>query len=281
MENRIDLHMHSTASDGTLTPEELVRFAYEDNGVTVMALTDHDTVSGLQKAADAARRFPIRFIPGIELSCNWAGSTIHVVGLGVNPRDDGLQAVIRKHSLLRTQRAVLMAQRFDALGIHDIYADAVGMARNKDNVSRSHFARALVARGDVPNVQVAFDKYLAAGAAAFIPSGWVALAEAIALLKHAGAVTVLAHPGRYRMKELWQIEALVKAFKTSGGEAMEVVSGSQGSSYTSHCLNWAIENHLYASSGSDFHSLSGSRPRPGAQGELPHNAPSVLTLLSQ
>lgn len=275
----IDLHMHSTASDGTLSPTELMRFAAEC-GCNTVALTDHDTAAGVSEARSEAHRLGIRFIAGIEVSSLWGGRSIHVVGLGIDDTNPVLTRKVREFEVSRTRRAAQIAEKLAALGIAGMLEKATAFAENKLNVSRVHFALALLEAGAVKNQQEAFDRYLGDGKPAYIMAPWPTVAEAVDLIHTAGGIAVMAHPGRYHFKNDWTVDELMKDFAAAGGEAVEVISGSQQPDFTPRCLAWAREYKLLVSTGSDFHSKTGTRPMPGTQGQLPVGYTSVLSKLT-
>ncbi len=275
----IDLHMHSTASDGTLSPTELIRFAAEC-GCNTVALTDHDTAAGVSEARSEAHRLGIRFIAGIEVSSLWGGRSIHVVGLGIDDTNPVLTRKVREFEVSRTRRAAQIAEKLAALGIAGMLEKATAFAENKLNVSRVHFALALLEAGAVKNQQEAFDRYLGDGKPAYIMAPWPTVAEAVDLIHTAGGIAVMAHPGRYHFKNDWTVDELMKDFAAAGGEAVEVISGSQQPDFTPRCLAWAREYKLLVSTGSDFHSKTGTRPMPGTQGQLPAGYTSVLSKLT-
>ena len=275
----IDLHMHSTASDGTLSPTELMRFAAEC-GCNTVALTDHDTAAGVSEARSEAHRLGIRFIAGIEVSSLWGGRSIHVVGLGIDDTNPVLTRKVREFEVSRTRRAAQIAEKLAALGIAGMLEKATAFAENKLNVSRVHFALALLEAGAVKNQQEAFDRYLGDGKPAYIMAPWPTVAEAVDLIHTAGGIAVMAHPGRYHFKNDWTVDELMKDFAAAGGEAVEVISGSQQPDFTPRCLAWAREYKLLVSTGSDFHSKTGTRPMPGTQGQLPEGYTSVFSKLT-
>lgn len=275
----IDLHMHSTASDGTLSPTELMRFAAEC-GCNTVALTDHDTAAGVSEARSEAHRLGIRFIAGIEVSSLWGGRSIHVVGLGIDDTNPVLTRKVREFEVSRTRRAAQIAEKLAALGIPGMLEKATAFAENKLNASRVHFALALLEAGAVKNQQEAFDRYLGDGKPAYIMAPWPTVAEAVDLIHTAGGIAVMAHPGRYHFKNDWTVDELMKDFAAAGGEAVEVISGSQQPDFTPRCLAWAREYKLLVSTGSDFHSKTGTRPMPGTQGQLPAGYTSVLSKLT-
>lgn len=275
----IDLHMHSTASDGTLSPTELMRFAAEC-GCNTVALTDHDTAAGVSEARSEAHRLGIRFIAGIEVSSLWGGRSIHVVGLGIDDTNPVLTRKVREFEVSRTRRAAQIAEKLAALGIPGMLEKATAFAENKLNVSRVHFALALLEAGAVKNQQEAFDRYLGDGKPAYIMAPLPTVVEAVDLIHTAGGIAGMAHPGRYHFKNDWTVDELMKDFAAAGGEVVEVISGSQQPDFTPRCLAWAREYKLLVSTGSDFHSKTGTRPMPGTQGQLPAGYTSVLSKLT-
>ena len=192
MNAHIDLHLHSTASDGRLDPESLVRHAH-DLRLRMMALTDHDTTAGLSAAAAAAAGLGMAFVPGIELSADWRGRCIHVLGLAIDPCAAGLERGVVRLAGERERRAVEIARRLDAAGAPG--TEALRRIREQTRLpTRTHFARTLSELGFARSMAEAFDRYLGHGRPAAVKSDWPALAEALAWILDAGGVAVLAHP---------------------------------------------------------------------------------------
>lgn len=275
---RVDLHMHSDASDGSLSPVDLVELVQRQR-VEMMALTDHDTMSGVAQARARAREAGIVFIPGVEISTRWAGVVIHIVGLGLNEEHEGLQQFLAGICRQRETRGLLIAEKFDEIGIPGSYEGAMSLAKQQATLSRTHFARWLLAKGYVRQYQEAFDKYLKDGKPCCVTMSWPRIEEAIQLIHDAGGVAVLAHPGRYPFRNDWKLDQLFIDFKEAGGEAIEVCSGSQSEEHNRYCARTAGRLGFLASTGSDFHSESGVRPLPGDQATLPDDIPSVVQLL--
>ncbi len=246
-----DLHSHSTVSDGLLTPREVVERAAE-HGVELFSLTDHDEVSGLAEADAAAREVGIPFVHGVEVSVTWASTTVHVVGLGIDPDDRPLQRSLARVRSGRTERAQQMAEGLAAAGIDDAYEGALRFVRNPELISRTHFARHLVESGYCRDVREVFKRYLVAGKPGYVPHEWAHLDEAVKWIASSGGVAVLAHPGRYRIGEL-KLHELVKEFKESGGTALEVVTSNHSPDQMQKFARMADEMELEASRGSDFH----------------------------
>lgn len=271
----IDLHMHSTASDGALSPEALLALC-KARGLTHVALTDHDTLAGVPEAAAAAAREGLTLIPGAELSTQWRGHNIHVVGLlpeGVRgPLAEGLAA----QAEARERRALKIAERLEKLGLEDALTRAREQAGSERPLGRPDFARALVAAGLVPDVATAFKKHLGDGKAGDVKSHWPGLSEAVAWIVAAGGVAVLAHPLRHGLTRRKR-GLLLDAFREAGGQAAELVSGFQNPDATRDLARQLQERELYASLGSDFH-FPGGHLAPGSMSPVPRTAtPPVWT----
>ncbi len=249
---RIDLHSHSTASDGRLTPAELVRRAVAQR-VDVLALTDHDTVAGLPEAAGtiAAENLPLRLIDGIELSTSWDALEIHVVGLHIDASSPELLAAISRQESARQARGVELGHRLAKQRIDNAYEGALALA-NGASLTRAHFARYLVEAGHCNTQQKAFDHYIGRGGKAYVPHQWMSIAEAIQVIHASGGLAVLAHPGRYKLSTKW-LKRLLLLFKESGGDAMEVSLPQQSPQERANLGLWCREHQLLASVGSDFH----------------------------
>ncbi|MEK6211827.1 MAG: PHP domain-containing protein [Pseudomonadota bacterium] len=249
---RIDLHSHSTYSDGVLTPAALIERA-SHNRVSMLALTDHDEVGGLPEAAAAARETGIGFVPGVEVSVTWAGLTVHVVGLGIDPRNAplacGLSGVRRSRGL----RAAQIAQQLGAAGIPGSLAGASRLAGDAAVIGRGHFARFLVEQGHAADAKAAFKKYLGPGTCGYVSHRWVSLGHAIGWIRGAGGHAVLAHPGRYRLAPL-QMHALLDEFKQHGGQALEIGGGLRANPLP--LLRLAKHFGFSLSAGSDFHAAA-------------------------
>jgi 3',5'-nucleoside bisphosphate phosphatase len=263
----VDLHMHSTASDGALAPEAVVARAAQ-NGVQILALTDHDTVGGQHAAQETARSLGLAYVTGVEISVTWGGETIHVVGLNFDLTHPGLRDTLAGIQHGRMARARAMADGLMAHGLPDIFDDAMSYAGNPELIGRTHFARAMVARGLCSDMNQVFQKYLTPGKPGYFAHEWTSLSRAVGAIRAAGGVAVLAHPARYRLSAIghW---ALIDEFKTLGGTAVEVVTGSHSDQEARRFQRVAIEQGLHASRGSDFHAVGESRFDVGAVPPLP------------
>ena len=269
--------MHSSASDGVYSPAEVVRKAHA-NGVEVMALTDHDTVSGLKEARKEAQKLGIRFIDGVELSVCWGTKTIHVVSLGPKKLEP-YRKLSEKLSHQRDVRARTIASKFDSMGIYNTYEQALELAGNKLNLSRRHFALALVQRGTVGTEDEAFEKYLKDDGPAYVKTEWMNLVEAMRFIRDTEGVAVIAHPGRYNFAAPLTTIDLLEEFKALGGDAIEVTTGSHFEAENERYTRVALNMGFLASTGSDYHGFKPGRPEPGLQEPLPEYLPTVLELL--
>ena len=248
----IDLHFHSTASDGGLAPVEVIRRAAE-RGATLLALTDHDCTAGLAEAAATAAECGVPFLNGVEISVSWQQRhTVHIVGLGIDAANPVLQAGLQSIRDGRVERARQMSASLEKAGIHGAFDGAMRFAGNPDMVGRTHFARYLVQSGEVKDVKTVFRKFLTAGKPGYVPHEWASLEDAVAWIRAAGGMAVIAHPGRYDMGRTL-IERLILDFKAAGGEAIEIASGSHSLDDMIKFSLHAQRHGLYASAGSDFH----------------------------
>ncbi|QWL62214.1 PHP domain-containing protein [Aeromonas jandaei] len=249
---RFDLHCHTTASDGVLRPAELVRRAAEKQ-VEVLAITDHDTLAGLDEARStiAAEQLPLRLVSGVEISTGWEHHEIHIVALGVDEKNPQLTDFLTGQQARREERAQEIGRRLEKCLIPGTYEEAKQLAGDAA-VTRAHFARVLVARGVADNMQKVFKKYLSRGNKGYAPAQWPEMGEAITAIHAAGGLAVLAHPSRYDLTAKW-IKRLLVAFKAAGGDAMEVSLPQQSPQERANLGQWANEYGLAISVGSDFH----------------------------
>ncbi len=245
-----DLHSHSTASDGTLSPAALVRAA-DEAGVELLALTDHDTTAGIAEAQREARQRAIELVAGVEISVTWSAQTVHIVGLNVDPENRQLQAGLQSMRDFRDWRAQEIGRRLEKSGIADAYQGALAHS-NGILVSRTHFARMLVERGIVEDERKVFKNYLVHGKPGYVAGDWAKLEAALGWIHAAGGQAVVAHPARYKMTRT-KLRRLFAEFRELGGAAIEVVSGSHSRddcvSMAKHCNDFGLS----ASAGSDFH----------------------------
>lgn len=272
---QIDLHTHSLASDGCLTPSELVSHAVQ-SGIEVLALTDHDGINGLDEARSTATELGLHFINGIELSVSWNKRTIHIVGLNFDPTHLPLQEGIQQLQNFRSVRAREIATKLEHVGIKGAYEGAYQFSGG-NMLGRLHFAHFLVAEGYAKNVRSVFKKYLVTNKPGHVKAQWASLDDAVKWITGAGGIAVIAHPARYKLTRTG-LRKLMKEFVVAGGQAMEVVSGR-------YCLNeiktmacHANDFELYASSGSDFHNPDVPWIKLGHLADLPKTCKPVWDL---
>jgi predicted metal-dependent phosphoesterase TrpH len=247
---RIDLHTHSNCSDGSLTPAELVARAAAA-GIEVLALTDHDTVAGLEQARQSAGALGLRLVPGVEISASWRAQAIHVLGLWVDPASAELRRVLHAQGERRRTRMRRICERLGKLGLPGTELLAAVEA-HPGLPTRAHLANAMVAAGHVNRADEAFRKYLGSGKAANVAAEWPALDVVVGWIRAAGGVAALAHPARYALSGGARRQLLTD-FAAAGGAALEVVTGANGAQHAEAVAALAVKYGLMGSVGSDFH----------------------------
>jgi predicted metal-dependent phosphoesterase TrpH len=271
----IDLHLHSTASDGRLDPASLVRHA-RDCGVSVLALTDHDTTAGLEAAAAESTALGLCFVPGIEVSTEWRGRTIHVIGLAIDPAAAALAAGLRALATERERRAREIGARLDRAGAPG--SEALRRVLEQAELpTRTHFARALAELGAVRSLAEAFELYLGRGRPAAVRSRWPAVLEAVGWIQAAGGVPVLAHPLRYMLSGGARRD-LCREFREAGGLGIEVVCGGASQAQVEQAASLALRTGLAGSVGSDFHDPRVPWNPPGRLAKLPKAVPAIWSV---
>ena len=281
-----DLHTHSTASDGALSPEALLARA-DANGVSYMALTDHDTVAGVKalQAAMANPVFaaelssPIELVPGVEISAAIDGRTYHILGLWLDADNAPLNTFLDRQRGVREARAEAIAEKLARQGIEGALNGAKALAGGAV-LSRPHFARYLLEQGYCTKEQQAFKRWLGAGKPCDVPCKWPSAEEAIAAIHGAGGLAVLAHPDKYGLTRT-KMRTLLEAFKAAGGDGLELISGRQDEATTSYLLRLSHKYDLACSTGSDFHSPEQTWADLGCNASLPTSAVSIWSLASE
>lgn len=272
-----DLHCHSNVSDGTLSPEALAERA-RANGVELWALTDHDELGGQQRALAAARAAGLPYLCGVEVSVTFADTTVHIVGLGLDPHDERLSAGLAATRGGRERRAREMADDLARVGIRGAYEGALHYVGNPDLISRTHFARFLVEEGICATTHEVFHRYLTEGKPGYVPHRWARLGDAVGWIVGAGGLAVIAHPGRYKFGPSAEY-ALFSEFVEHGGRGVEVVTGNHGPADVMKYTDTALEFGLLASRGSDFHAPDESRIDLGQLPDLPGRVTPVWQAL--
>jgi predicted metal-dependent phosphoesterase TrpH len=263
----VDLHSHSSQSDGAIRPAEVAQRAYA-RGVQCWALSDHDTVAGLAEAAAAAGDLGLVFVAGVEISINFLGASVHILGLHIDPDDARLQAGLAGIRETRFERARQIGERLQACGIAGGFEGALRHAGNPDLIGRVHFARFLVDAGVCETLQQAFERYLGDGKRACVVMRGASLEDAVAWILGAGGKAVIAHPGRYPYKPA-QRKLLFSAFKDLGGKGVEVITGAHTPEQYRQYARVAREYGFEASRGSDFHAPGAGRVDLGGLPDLP------------
>ena len=248
----IDFHTHSSASDGALSPGEMVARALQRD-VTLLAITDHDTVAGYRAAAAhyTRKKGGMRLIAGIEFSCRWSGATIHILGLGVDCDHPVMAEALSIMGKARRDRAVKISERLAACGFDGALEGAL-LHAGDSQVGRPDFAAWMVERGHVQDHNEAFDRYLGQGKTGDVKAFWPELARVTGWIVQSGGVAVIAHPLKYKFTGM-KLRRLVVDFVAAGGGAIEVLSGRQTPDQIRHLKNLAGQYELEISIGSDFH----------------------------
>ena len=267
---RTDLHCHSTASDGALSPRGLVQLARK-RAIDVIALTDHDTIAGHAEAIEAGLAFGLRVIPGIEISALGEQGETHVLGYGVEPDDEATRATLLRLRATRESRAKRILSNLVRLGISIDFVEVKAIAGD-GMIGRPHIARALVDKGAVSTTQEAFDVYLGEGKPAYAPNDALDPLQAIDLIHRAGGVAVLAHPAFTH----GDVEALLGLMIGHGLDGIEVYYPKHTPEQTKRYAEIAREHGLLATGGSDFHGLTPDAQYEFGEIELPADTVAAL-----
>ena len=251
MSGLIDLHTHSTWSDGTLAPAALVQLAAQRK-VEVLALTDHDTTLGLDEARAACATAGIGFVTGVEITAGWRGQEIHIVGLSVDPDSPQLQTHLTQLVQLRRDRIVAIGERLRKERRFTDSDFAAQVLATAPVPTRMHVARAMVALGATATTQQAFDRYLGRGCVGHVPQQWPTVEAAIAAIRAAGGHAVLAHAHRYKLSG-GALRNLCAEFAGWGGSALEVSLPGLSPGDASRLASLARQHSLAGSAASDFH----------------------------
>ncbi|MBN1603253.1 MAG: PHP domain-containing protein [Chitinispirillaceae bacterium] len=273
---KVDLHTHSTFSDGTVTPEKLVKIALRER-VKVLALCDHDTTDGIESFMNASVNTELRAVAGVELSVSWNIGTCHIVGLNLDWKNDELQSVLHEYRDGRDRRNLQIIENLRKLGIpievDDILKNGIGEA-----IGRPHIAKAMVQINAVRSVDEAFDHYLKKGAKAYVPRELHDPMTALITLKKAHAVTVLAHPVHLKITDD-QLKMFINQLKTFGLDAIEVFTPHHSDEQVMYYYQIAKDTGLGVSGGSDYHGKFKPERKLGMYGKLKPIPETVLDIL--
>lgn len=240
-----DLHIHTTASDGTLSPREVVDCAHRAN-LKIIAITDHDTVAGIDEAIKAAREVDLEVIPGVELSSQINQNEAHFLGYYINHQDPDLNKHLRRFKDARQKRGLLITEKLNSIGVKIDYEEVLRLSQG-GSVGRPHVARALLESGKVFSIKEAFDKYIGYGGPAHVEKIRLAPGQAIKIIKEAGGIPVFAHPYYVRADSL--IPELIK----DGLAGIEVYHPDHDAKTTKYYKKLALKYNLLVTGGSDFH----------------------------
>jgi predicted metal-dependent phosphoesterase TrpH len=273
--SRVDLHLHSTASDGRLSPADIVRKSAEA-GLTVIALTDHDTTEGIAPALKAAVAFPqLKVIPGIEISTAVAKGEVHVLGYFIDPANQKLRTAMEEMRNSRWKRAQKMVVKLSELNIH-IDWQRVQEIAGDGSIGRPHIAQAMLEKGYITSINEAFNRYISRGGPAYVKRKVVTPTEAVELVLVAKGLPVLAHPFTAH-----DIEATVIELKTAGLVGIEVYCNGYTSKEINRLASLAHKYNLITTGGSDYHGLNGSTEAALGTLNVPMEAAEQLIALAK
>jgi len=274
---RYDFHSHTHYSDGVLSPEDLVERA-EEKGLDLLAISDHDSVSGIAKARAhiKANKLKLSIVDSIELSAQSDFGEIHIVGLNIDTDHTGLLELLDKQQKKRWQRAGIFEEKFQKIGIDGVMEDL--KSRCKDVVTRSHIASALVNLGHVKDFNQAFKQFIGKKGRVKVATDWVSMEDAIVSIHEAGGVAILAHPTRYSMSNR-RLGYLIEEFKINAGDAIEVSYPSLNPDKKNWLEIQREKNDLLASAGSDFHYPNLKWSDLGHFPTVAQNTPHVLDMI--
>lgn len=273
--SRVDLHTHSTASDGRFTPSEVVAKGAAA-GLAVMALTDHDTTGGLEEALRAAADFPgLRVIPGIEISTDLADGEAHVLGYFIDYKNDGLQAALARFRGSRERRGRGMIEKLGEMGVH-IDWERIREIAGEGSLGRPHIAQAMLEKGYIKSIADAFSGYIEHGGPAYVEREKMTPAEAVALILRSGGLPVLAHPFTVR-----DPEAMITGLAAVGLAGVETYYKDYGEKAVARLAGLAERYGLIATGGSDFHGLGGSEDAAIGSADVPLSAAEDLIALAR
>ncbi|MBI4398805.1 MAG: PHP domain-containing protein [Candidatus Omnitrophica bacterium] len=251
MNHRCDFHMHTTHSDGSYTPEELLAYASE-KCLRAVAVTDHDTVSGYDACKAAADKHGVELIPGIEISCQFEPGTLHVLGYFLNPKDPGLAQSLAVLQRARAERNPMIIEKLNRLGVH-VTLQEVEAQSGGDQVGRPHFAQVLIKKGYARNNDEAFRKFLAKGAAAYVDKRRFSAEEGIQMIREAGGAAVVAHPKQLKVTDRSRLRQLFKEWMSFGLQGIEAYSSCQNVGEQKFWRDLGAGFGLIITGGSDFH----------------------------
>jgi len=273
---KIDLHTHSYYSDGVLSPKEIVEKAVNAK-CDFLSLTDHDSVEGLTEASKYSKYLDLGFINGVEISAKHNSHSIHIVGLGINPKETTLIEGLQKNNNFRIERAKKISEGLFKAGINKAYEKASLISQTK-YITRTHFAQMLIQEKICPNMSSVFKKYMTGNKPGSVKGEWASSKEVINWIHKAGGLAILAHPLRYRMT-LTKLKKIVNELMLLGLDGLEIVNSYSRSEDIKITKMIADENKLLYSSGSDYHGWSNQTIELGGTPEYDFGRKSVINFL--
>ena len=249
----IDLHIHTSASDGTVSSREIVNIA-KNKGLRAISITDHDTVDGNNEAIKAGKEVGLEVIPGVEISVEWEGRPVHILGYYIDSENETLQSILKNLINFREERNPKIIEKLNLLGLDISYKEVQKLAGN-GTIGRPHFAQVLIERGYVKNGDEAFKKYLKRGGPAYVEKKRLTPQEGIQLIKNAGGISVLAHPFNIQGIKNRNLEQLVFYFKSIGIEGVEVFYPLHSPQQTLKLKTIGEKFGLLVTGGTDFHGV--------------------------
>jgi predicted metal-dependent phosphoesterase TrpH len=274
--NLIDLHTHSRYSDGSLSPRELVRLARQ-RGLCAIALTDHDTMAGVEEALEAGEEFAVEVVPGVEISAEHSPGTMHILGYYLDSRHTELEDALKRLRQARAYRNPRIIERLRNLGLEITYSEVMTISGGQ--VGRPHIAKALVNRGYVADINEAFARYLSKGGPAYVEKFRFHPEDAIALIRRAGGLAALAHPSTLATDRADELDSLVARLRATGLEGIEIFYPEHTEAMTVLYQEIARRHGLICTGGSDFHGdLKNGTPLGGDEKgpDLPYALLQVL-----
>jgi len=251
-EELIDLHIHTSASDGSFSPRQIVTLA-KNKGLKAIGITDHDTIEGNEEALQAGRELGMEVVPGVEISVDFKGQTIHILGYYIDWKNEFLQLSLNKLKKFREERNPKIIKKLNNLGVNISYEEVKSVAGNETVVGRPHFAQVLINKGYVKDIDEAFKKYLKRGAPAYVEKKRLTPEEGIVLIKQAQGIPVLAHPYNIEGIKDQELEKLILQFKMMGIEGIEAFYPFHSPYQTLKLIALAEHHHLSITGGTDFH----------------------------
>ena len=273
---KIDLHTHSYYSDGVLSPKEIVEKAVNSK-CKFLSLTDHDSIEGLFEASEYSKYLNLGFINGVEVSAKFNSQSIHIVGLGINPKEKTLQEGLKKNNKFRIARAKKIGEGLFEAGIKQAYEKASAISKTK-YITRTHFAQMLIQEKICPNMSSVFKKYMTGKKPGSVMGEWASSEEVINWIHKAGGLAILAHPLRYKIT-LTKLKKLVANLKLLGLDGIEIVNSFSRSEDIKIAKMIADENELLYSSGSDYHGWPNQTIKIGCTPEYDFGRKSVMNYL--